>query len=589
MVTPIFPSALPGVERFVLKPEGTVIADENDGPKVYRRRSSMPHANGQVSWKFLENDLTVFNTFCRTTLLGFHKWFWMKLPSAGGITWHLIRFRDKPSWRMVGFNAWGVDATIELLTRAFETQPDPPTEPDPEPPGDEPMYLFHFQADEFVQQSVESGLATDQIDGEWTFKGKLKTSDSKFGEAGYEQNLFPEENALTRTSTNKFERLGRDFTILDCWIFVNSDIYDDIESTVSAPLLIVETQKSDETAGSNIIIDLRFSPDFGELSIRVYPQDDSTTPVFKTFFADELLHLRVSFYFVSEDEGQMKIWIDGQSFASAPFNPNSINEMAFIGPSFVFGPFEEFTPYFWIDEAFGQLGALNAIDVEEFSVPTEEWPPSDIHPPEFWLYNDVFSDGPVSITGHVPTAIPEGVTGWQNSDPSLMVVEEGGVGAVHSGLSLTLNVAQPPADYPDTVLEFRWDHREPAPEAIATIFGFGPSFLNMFKVDAYSQDYPGDAGKVELFLPLTEGASLSSVGTATVDENGMLFTLIVSGSNVQLWADADLIFDYDLSYDLVKYPNDLFFSSDGGQVDGSDVTYLTQLTITLTDDHLGGI
>lgn len=134
MATPIFPQALPGADRFTLRPEGSVVSDEDDGVKGFRRRSSMPHANGSVTWTFLETEMSAFAEFCRVTLLGFHKWFWLKLPSAGGITWHIVRFRDKPTQRMVGHSAWTVEANLELLVRAFEPQPDPPVAAEGEGP-----------------------------------------------------------------------------------------------------------------------------------------------------------------------------------------------------------------------------------------------------------------------------------------------------------------------------------------------------------------------------------------------------------------------------------------------------------------------
>ncbi len=488
----------------------------------------------------------------------------------------------------------GIVAIIQSPVGPIPVNPPGPT-PSPPPPAPAPstqaIYLFHFQADEFHEESEESGTATDQTGGEWDFRAKLDTVNYKFGSASLVQDISSEDTALRRTSTSKFSRLGRDITIFDGWLYVSSEIYEVIEETIQVPLLIVETQKDEDGGtGSNIVINLHFNPDFGELSLRAFPQDDDTTPAFKTFFSDVENHVRICIYFLSEEEAVLKIWFNGQSGeASTSFNPGGINSMVYIGPEIEIGPFEDFKDFVWIDEVYGQFGALNPIDEEDFTPPTQEWPPSDvapIPPAEAWNYEDDFDDFGVSILSHVPLTIPENCTGWGNSSPEYEIDPDGGVGALHSGLYLYLDgVEQPPNNYPDTVIQFRWDHREPANEAIASLFGSDSEFAHMFEVLVYSQDYPIEGGKVVLKVPTTQGGSNVEVGTGHVGSNDVAFQLILHGTNIKLYGDGNLQVEYDFGYQPIKYPQFLGIVSDGGQIDGSDKTFLTGLYIYLTNDH----
>lgn len=147
MSTPIYPSSLPGVSRITLRSE-PILVDDGDGVKSFRRRSATRIANAQITFVFVDTDFQAFVEFCRTTLLGSHKWFWLKLPSAGGVTWHVVRIAPgtKPQARMLGHGAWTVDAEIAIRKRAFEEQPEPPIDPEP-PTEDEDMALVvHYRA-----------------------------------------------------------------------------------------------------------------------------------------------------------------------------------------------------------------------------------------------------------------------------------------------------------------------------------------------------------------------------------------------------------------------------------------------------------
>lgn len=144
MSTPIYPSALPNVGRVSLRPDSGVVADDGDGVKSFRRRSATPLAEADVEWTFVGTDFSVFLEFGNTTLLHFHKWFWLKLPSAGGLTWHVVRFSqgEKPSCRMNGHGAWTVSGKLDVRERAFETQPEPPVDPPPPPTGEPDVLSF---------------------------------------------------------------------------------------------------------------------------------------------------------------------------------------------------------------------------------------------------------------------------------------------------------------------------------------------------------------------------------------------------------------------------------------------------------------
>jgi hypothetical protein len=141
MSTPICPSTVPIVSKFTLTPDSGLISDSGDGPKDFRRRYSCASAQASIAWNLQATELQILLTFGRTDLLQFHRWFWLKLPSAGGITWHVVRIAPgtKPRVRSTGHGAWSVEADIVIRERAFTEQPEPPVEP--EPPTGEPDVL----------------------------------------------------------------------------------------------------------------------------------------------------------------------------------------------------------------------------------------------------------------------------------------------------------------------------------------------------------------------------------------------------------------------------------------------------------------
>lgn len=121
MATPEYPSTLPGPGTFTVEPTSQVLATEAElGPKAFRRRSRQPGAFTSVSFRFLETDYSVFIEWWRTTLKYGHKWFWIQLPSAGGITWHVARFAERYAAKLDGHRYWNVTAKLELRERQFE-------------------------------------------------------------------------------------------------------------------------------------------------------------------------------------------------------------------------------------------------------------------------------------------------------------------------------------------------------------------------------------------------------------------------------------------------------------------------------------
>lgn len=136
MSTPIFPISLPTVNQLSLQSQSNVISDEGV-VKNFRRNSRVPNATDKVQWTFVNDELNVFLTFYKITLLDGHKWFYIKLPSAKGIVYHIARFLSLQT-NVIGHKAWTVDAQLELRERAFEV-----IEPivDPEPPTGEPDVL----------------------------------------------------------------------------------------------------------------------------------------------------------------------------------------------------------------------------------------------------------------------------------------------------------------------------------------------------------------------------------------------------------------------------------------------------------------
>lgn len=161
MATPIFPPELPIVSTFRLRPDSRLLTDEADqGPRNARRVSDVPAADADVEWIFIEQDLATFLEFRKTDLKNGHKRFCIELPSAGGITCHIVRLLSTRV-RMTGHGSWTVSAALEIRERAFEIETCP-EEPTPsvgyigwgEPPGTYDPSLTSIE---------NEGLISDQL------------------------------------------------------------------------------------------------------------------------------------------------------------------------------------------------------------------------------------------------------------------------------------------------------------------------------------------------------------------------------------------------------------------------------------------
>lgn len=120
MLSIFYPANLPGVSSFNGQPLSTVLSDDGDGVKQFRRRSSVASNNVQVTFVFLETDLSIFLEWGKSVLLNWHRWFWIKFPSAAGIVWHLIRFVKKPAISIKGHTHWSADCEIETRERRIK-------------------------------------------------------------------------------------------------------------------------------------------------------------------------------------------------------------------------------------------------------------------------------------------------------------------------------------------------------------------------------------------------------------------------------------------------------------------------------------
>lgn len=121
MATPLYPDTLPMVTMFSGEPDRQVISTDGDmAPVAYRRRSRVPGALDDVTWVLVNDQMKTFRDWWRDVLLDGHRWFYIKLPSAGGLTWHVARFADENyQSRLLGHRAWNVSAKLEIRERPF--------------------------------------------------------------------------------------------------------------------------------------------------------------------------------------------------------------------------------------------------------------------------------------------------------------------------------------------------------------------------------------------------------------------------------------------------------------------------------------
>lgn len=115
-----YPDSLPIPATYVLEPGSQVLVGGGDESiRSLRRRSRQPWAKAQVSFHYTRSEYSAFKTWWESDLLFGHKLFWINLPSAGGITWHLVRFTDRYTAKLDGHRSWTISSNIEIRDRAF--------------------------------------------------------------------------------------------------------------------------------------------------------------------------------------------------------------------------------------------------------------------------------------------------------------------------------------------------------------------------------------------------------------------------------------------------------------------------------------
>ena len=126
MSTPIYPFTIKGPNTYNMRPSPQILSGDNSvGPKDFRRRTKHAGAFASVTFNFLEAEYSIFTEWVRVYLLDGHKWFYIQLPSAGEITWHLARFVNKPSSKLNGHRYWVVSVDLEIYNRRFSLVNDP--------------------------------------------------------------------------------------------------------------------------------------------------------------------------------------------------------------------------------------------------------------------------------------------------------------------------------------------------------------------------------------------------------------------------------------------------------------------------------
>lgn len=96
------------------------LAGPEDDPYQTRRRTLVPGAVVNASFKFLDDQYSRFIEWYKVELKYGHKWFVMYLSSAAGEVPHVVRFTKPPEGVMHGHRHWDVTAIIEVRERIFD-------------------------------------------------------------------------------------------------------------------------------------------------------------------------------------------------------------------------------------------------------------------------------------------------------------------------------------------------------------------------------------------------------------------------------------------------------------------------------------
>lgn len=116
-----YPLELPGPATYSMAPSQqlAITASEGNGPIDYRRRTRYPGATATVSFRYLEDEYKIFLAWWVSDLLYGHRWFTLSIPSAGGITPHVVRFTSKFKASKQGYRHMEVTADLEIFARKF--------------------------------------------------------------------------------------------------------------------------------------------------------------------------------------------------------------------------------------------------------------------------------------------------------------------------------------------------------------------------------------------------------------------------------------------------------------------------------------
>lgn len=132
MTTPVFPVDLPDVWTNQGSPTAQVLSGTDDtAPLAFRRLSRNPSAKSQVTWTFLEGEYKIFVAFFRDQLLFGHKWFYLRLPTALGFQYCVVRCSEVYTANQTGFDKWDVSLSLYIRERpvgGFDSGPLTPSD-----------------------------------------------------------------------------------------------------------------------------------------------------------------------------------------------------------------------------------------------------------------------------------------------------------------------------------------------------------------------------------------------------------------------------------------------------------------------------
>jgi hypothetical protein len=75
-----------------------------------------------VGWNFSKDEFKIFMDWWREELLEGHRWFRLKLPSAAGLQYTIVRFLSHREVRNKGFKNWQIIGNLEILERRIRSE-----------------------------------------------------------------------------------------------------------------------------------------------------------------------------------------------------------------------------------------------------------------------------------------------------------------------------------------------------------------------------------------------------------------------------------------------------------------------------------